>query len=83
MTNEANVLVGHLLQQHYYNKANYATDPLHKKAADLIETQAREIERLRGILAYVVENADNNYCWKDENPNYLDDARAALGASHD
>ena len=75
MTDEAKALVERLRD---------LQEPLHEwdysAAADLIETQAREIERLRGDLEVARKEAGSNYrvalAWERT-------ARAALGESHD
>ena len=62
-----------------------------RKAADLIETQAREIERLREALDWALAEIEgrtryspnNIYEAEEQRANALDCARAALGDSHD
>lgn len=78
MTDEAKALVERLRWSHWYyedagENTSYTSEaPL--EAADLIETQAREIERLREALENVLAHRYGNWC---------DIARAALGESHD
>ena len=84
MTDEAKALVERLRWSHWYyedagENTSYTSEaPL--EAADLIETQAREIERLRGDLEVARKEAGSNYrvalAWERT-------ARAALGESHD
>lgn len=52
MTNEAKALVEKLLRFDWRGKVRTATA---HQAADLIKTQAREIERLRGVLQYYTD----------------------------
>ena len=77
MTDEAKALVEKLLRFDWRGKVRTATA---HQAADLIETQAREIERLRGDLEVARKEAGSNYrvalAWERT-------ARAALGDSHD
>ena len=47
MTDEAKALVERLRDRVIYDSRHYIPDPLLSAGADLIETQAREIERLR------------------------------------
>ena len=92
MTDEAKALVERLrneaeVERHY---DDFQFNTL-SEAADLIETQAREIERLRGALGWYEKQA--NDCRKitreGDDARYALDrdggerARAALGESHD
>ena len=86
---DGDYLMGWLEGQSYLI-ANYGTDEAFDQAIavankvhklqDLIETQAREIERLRGDLEVARKEAGSNYrvalAWERT-------ARAALGESHD
>ena len=49
------------------------------EAADIIETQAAEIERLREALRGMVEYSRFNESWQEAHPEYVAAARAALG----
>ena len=99
MTDEAKALVERLrataeLDASYGYKARGG---LFDAAADLIETQAREIERLREALQWMVDNDETNEgdepidefggrSWNEINAYWiagLNKARAALGESHD
>ena len=58
MTDEAKALVERLRDRVVYDSRHYIPDPLLSAGADLIETQAREIERLREALEwYIAEDA--------------------------
>ena len=97
MTDGANALVERLRWGEWYfedpfdGKAYASDDPL--EAADLIETQAREIERLRGALKEIMdlpgEINPSNYDHVDVcelNRQFCltyEIARAALGDSHE
>ena len=89
MTDEAKALVDRLRWSHWYyedagENTSYTSEaPL--EAADLIETQAREIERLREAVAGLMKIAEmampDTYFATDSRVNA---ARAALaGDSHD
>ena len=99
MTDEAKALVERLrddlpqtlIEKHWVDD-NDAIYKQREEAADLIETQAREIERLRAALQfYARENSWKScgmYMSGRPNPssaeiNRGDKARAALGDSHD
>ena len=73
VTNEAKALVEALKRYRLTYNQRW-------KLVDLIETQAREIERLRGDLEVARKEAGSNYrvalAWERT-------ARAALGESHD
>ena len=96
MTDEAKALAERLRWSNWYyedagENTSYTSEaPL--EAADLIETQAREIERLRAALKELVEEYVRNVDCTRLGGFYLDpetedciiDARAALaGDSHD
>lgn len=76
MTDEAKALVERLRDRGVCSIAQNScrNDYACSSAADLIETQAREIERLRAALENVLAHRYGNWC---------DIARAALGDSHD
>ena len=87
MTDEAKALVERLrgdwpeiLVEKHWMMDSDAIDKQREEAADLIETQAREIERLRGDLEVARKEAGSNYrvalAWERT-------ARTALGDSHD
>ena len=94
MTDEAKALVERLrddlpqtlIEKHWVDDHD-AIDKQREEAADLIETQAREIERLRGLLREAeVKLADvqGAYATKQYSANLLTRIRAALaGDSHD
>ena len=79
MTDEAKALVERLRWGAWYyedpfdGKAYASDDPL--EAADLIETQAREIERLREALLKICHHSTDAFAH--------DTAATALGDSHD
>ena len=91
MTDEAKALVERLRWGAWYyedpfdGKAYASDDPL--EAADLIETQAREIERLRGLLREAevkLTDVQGAYATKRYSANLLARIRAALQeTSHD
>ena len=99
MTDEAKVLVERLRWGEWYfedpfdGKAYASDDPL--DAANLIETQAREIERLRGALEHngiygcgmlnqpAAMNGPEEVWLKSRIFEMERTARAALGESHD
>ncbi|MGE8143023.1 hypothetical protein ACQKOE_13695 [Novosphingobium sp. NPDC080210] len=84
MTDEAKALVEQLRRWE-------VTSQLFGKAADLIETQAREIERLHGALKQIAApcivrvgtDKQNYQRWRDLATERVDFARAALGESSD
>ena len=83
MTDEAKALVERLRRKAsiVLHKRGWSDIASHlDQAADLLETQAREIERLRGDLEVARKEAGSNYrvalAWERT-------ARAALGESHD
>ena len=84
MTDEAKALVERLRWGAWYyedpfdGKEYASDDPL--EAADLIETQAREIERLRGANQAAAECVA---AMMDECARYRNEIRAALGDSHE
>lgn len=51
MTDEAKALVELMRDRVVYDSRHYIPDPLLSAGADLIETQAREIERLNALLS--------------------------------
>ena len=62
------------------------TTEAERAAADLIETQAREIERLRAALRFYADENNphpNDGPWGVNSSDFGDTARAALGYSHD
>ena len=69
MTDEAKALIERLRWSHWYyedageNTAYASDDPL--EAADLIETQAREIERLRGVLDNIAHESSDTWARRD------------------
>lgn len=69
MTDEAKALVERLRWGAWYyedpfdGKAYASDDPL--EAADLIETQAREIERLRGVLDDIAHESSDTWARRD------------------
>ena len=89
MTDEAKALVEWLRTK--YCCSDWDNGCNCEASADLIETQAREIERLRGVLRqYVYETTslspreDDGSHWCKISANCLSNARAALaGDSHD
>ncbi len=102
MTDEAKALVERLRSQKDYKVVGFTpvttVNPLCAEAADLIETQAREIEQLRVALQWMVDNDETNegeepmeefggQSWNEINAYWIDGlnrARAALaGDSHD
>lgn len=88
MTDEAKALVERLRETRLFYKGDYSVE-----AADLIETQAREIERLRGGLREVFEEwaGSEGFIPETAPEGYLlhltkrmaDIANTALGESHD
>ena len=69
MTDEAKALVERLRWSHWYyedagENTSYTSEaPL--EAADLIETQAREIERLRGALENIAHESSDTWARRD------------------
>lgn len=61
MTDEAKALVEDLMCVDragvFHSRRPKHTHPVCHKAADLIETQAREIKRLRGLVQYYLEGS--------------------------
>ena len=55
------------------------TDPTCAEAADTIEAQAAEIERLREALRGMIDYSCYSERWQDDHPEYVAAARAALG----
>ena len=89
MTEEAKALVERLryTEEHgIFTAHDNGMQAMPGEAADLIETQAAEIERLRALLSEAVDELEE---WRRREYDPLDtwpiiDAiRAALGASHD
>lgn len=74
MTDEAKALVELMRDRVVYDSRHYIPDPLLSAGADLIETQAREIEWLRAALGWYEKQA--NDCRKITREG--DDARYAL-----
>ena len=73
MTDEAKALVERLREDVFYGDARMLNmdkhNPLHMRAADLIETQAREIERLRKLIEatsahFLRLNIDHPIMWE-------------------
>ena len=87
MTDEAKALVERLTEK--ISDTLLAGLPYNRDgaaAADLIETQAREIERLRGLLREAevkLTDVQGAYATKRYSANLLTRIRAALGESHD
>ena len=69
MTDEAKALVERLRWSHWYyedagENTSYTSEaPL--EAADLIETQAREIERLRAVLDNIAHESSDTWARRD------------------
>ena len=88
MTDEAKALVERLrgdwpeiLVEKHWMMDSDAIDKQREEAADLIETQAREIERLRGALGFAMRTLEAEG-FSDDGPT-LNRIRAALaGDSH-
>ena len=95
MTDEAKALVERLEEWEWTLRAVYKAGDLGTdepaivmgEAADLIETQAREIERLRGLLREAevkLTDVQGAYATRQYSANLLTRIRAALaGDSHD
>lgn len=81
MTDEAKALVELMRDRVVYDSRHYIPDPLLSAGADLIETQAREIERLREALTRISNLSPAvTHGWAEEARQI---ARAALaGDSH-
>ena len=82
MTDEAKALVEELRKRRVYKDGVRRQPRKHEReAADLIETQAREIERLRGLLREAevkLTDVQGAYATKQYSANLLTRIRAAL-----